>query len=112
MNAITLPRGTVYIRYATATHLLASAMCPPHALDEVVAVYRDAYASVDRKLSRAVELGDLLARDPLTHRRHPYPVGKALSEAEILVEDLKHYVAGNGLPAIELSPNAPDASPT
>ena len=32
--------------------------------------------------------------------------GKALREAEILVEDLKRYAAGNGLPAIEMSSSA------
>ena len=110
MNAVSLPDGIVYIKYSTAAHLLTTAMCPKGEPDGVVAEYRDVYASVDRKLTRAVELGDLMARDPLTHRRHPYPVGKALREADILVADLKHYVAGHGLPAIELSSNAVDLS--
>ena len=65
MNPITLPGGTVYIKYATAAHLLATAMCPKHELEDAVAEYSDAYSSVDRKLSRAVELGDLHAIDPL-----------------------------------------------
>ena len=104
MNTVSLPDGTVYIKYSTAAHLLTTAMCPQGEQ------YRDVYVSVDRKLSRAVELGDLMARDPLTHRRHPYPVGKALREADLLVEDLKHCVAGHGLPAIELSANAVDLS--
>ena len=110
MNAITLPGGTVYIKFATAAHLLASAMCPKHELDDAVAEYSDAYSSVDRKLSRAVELGDLHAIDPLTHRRHPYPVGKALRETEILIEDLRRYAAGNGLPAIEMSSSVAELS--
>jgi hypothetical protein len=108
MKAVSLPDGVVYIKYATAAHLLTTAMCPKGAHDGVAGEYGDVYASVDRKLSRAVELGDLLARDPLTHRRHPYPVGKALREADILVEDLKHYVAGQGLPAIELASSGID----
>ena len=110
MNAVSLPDGTVYIKYATAAHLLTIAMCPKGAHDGVAGEYGDVYASVDRKLSRAVELGDLMARDPLTHRRHPYPVGSALREADILVEDLKHYVAGQGLPPIERSSRAIESS--
>lgn len=51
-----------------------------------------------------------MARDPLTHRRHSYPVGNALREADLLIEDLKYYVAGHELPAIELSANAVDLS--
>lgn len=104
MNSVSLPDGTVYIKYSTAAHLLATAMCPKGEQ------YRDVYVSVDRKLSRAVELGDLMARDPLTHRRHSYPVGNALREADLLVEDLKYYVAGHELPTIELSANAVDLS--
>ena len=36
--------------------------------------------------------------------------GKALREAEILVEDLKRYAAGNGLPAIETSSSTAELS--
>lgn len=28
MNSVSLPDGTVYIKYFTAAHLLATAMCP------------------------------------------------------------------------------------
>ena len=110
MNAVTLPLGTVYIKYSTATHLLATALCPRVAPDSVVGDYGDVRANIDHKLSRAVELGDLKPRDPLTHQRHPYPVGKALREADLLVEDLKHYAAEHGLPAIELSSRTIDPS--
>lgn len=108
MNAVTLPFGTVYIKYSTVMHLLTTALCPKTAPDSVVGEYGKVYANIDRKLTRAIELGDLKAKDPLTHQRHPYPVGQALREADILVEDLQHYVAEHGLPMIELSANSID----
>ncbi|MFT3849701.1 MAG: hypothetical protein QM739_13840 [Propionivibrio sp.] len=110
MNAITLPCGTMYIRYSIAAHLLTTAMCPQPKTAGAVAGYRDVYAAIDNRLSRAVELGDLVVRDPLTHARHLYPVGNALREADILVEDLRHYAKEHDWPAIEFSSRALDAA--
>ena len=102
MNAITLPPGTVYIKYSIATHLLANALSP--ASDSPIG--RGGYDSVrqriDQQLTRAVELGDLPVFDPLTHTRHHYPIGCALREADIPVSNLRRFVALNGLPEIEV----------
>lgn len=101
MTTIALPSGTVYVKYSVITHLFARAMCSPAPHGDPRSAYAMAYGAVDRKLARAVELGDLRARDPLTFAPHSYPVGDALREAVILVNDLREYSARHGLPEIE-----------
>ena len=101
MTTIALPSGTVYVKYSVITHLFANAMCSFEENGDPSSGYALAYSAVDHKLSRAVELGDLRARDPLTLAPHCYPVGDALREAVILVNDLREYSARHGLPAIE-----------
>ena len=102
MNAITLPAGTVYIKYSVATHLLANALCPSSDGEDFRNGYDDARRRVDQQLTRAVELGDLPVYDPLTHTKHHYPIGCALREADIPVSSLRHFATLNGLPAIEV----------
>ena len=102
MDTIALPSGTVYIKFSVITHLFANALCPQTDADGIRPGYADTHGKIDRKLSRAVELGDLRAREPLTLALHPYPVGDALRDAVILVDDLRQYAQRHGLPAIAL----------
>ena len=100
MDMIALPSGTAYVKFSVITHLFANATCPGTDSDGMRPGYTDVHDRIDRKLSRAVELGDLRAWDPLTLALHPYPVGDALRDAAILVDDLRRYAARHGLPAI------------
>ena len=100
MDSIALPTGTVYIKFAVITHLFANAVCPQRDADGIRSDYAITHRRIDGKLSRAVELGELSARVPLTLALHPYPVGDALREAVVLVDDLRQYAARHGLPAI------------
>ena len=102
MNAVTLPAGTVYIKYSVAAHLLANALCPSSGAGDHRHSYDDARRRVDQQLTRAVELGDLPVYDPLTHTKHHYPIGCALREADIPVSSLRHFATLNGLPVIEI----------
>ncbi len=101
MNSINLPSGTGYIKFSVVTHLFANALCPKTDTDEACPDYAMAHHKIDDRLSRAVELGDLRVKDPLTLSPHPYPVGQALREAVVLVEDLRQYAARHGLPPID-----------
>ena len=97
---IALPSGTAYVKFSVITHLFADAIGAQSAADGSGPDYALAHARIDRQLSRAVEVGDLRVRDPLTLARHPYPVGAALRNALIVVDDLRQYAAGRDLPAI------------
>ena len=100
MDSIALPAGTVYVKFSVITHLFANAVCPQLDADGIPQDYAVAHSRIDDKLSRAVELCDLSVRVPLTLAPHPYPVGDALREAVVLVDDLRQYAARHGLPAI------------
>lgn len=100
MYSIALPSGTVYIKFAVITHLFANAVCPQRGAKGICPDYALTHSRIDDKLSRAVELGDLSVRVPVTLAAHPYPVGDALREAVVLVADLRQYAARHGLPAI------------
>ena len=101
MKSVSLPSGTAHIKFSVITHLLASALCPPPDEGGSHPGYEAAHDLVERKLSRAVEVGDLSARDPLTLAPHRYPVGDCLRESVISVDELRRYTARHGLPMIE-----------
>lgn len=100
MDPVVLPYGTAHVKFSVITHLFAAAMCPPPDDNGVRPGYDAARSAVDRKLSRAVEVGDLSVRDPLTLAPHRYPVGDALREAVVGVDELRQYAVRHGLPAI------------
>ena len=100
MDSIVLPSGTAHVKFSVITHLFAAAMCPAPDDNGVRPGYDAARNAVDRKLSRAVEVGDLSVRDPLTLAPHRYPVGDALREAVIGIDELRQYAARHGLPVI------------
>jgi hypothetical protein len=100
MDSISLPYGTAHVKFSVITHLFAAAMCPPPDESGVRPGYDAVRSVVDRKLSRAVEVGDLSAKDPLTLAPHRYPVGDALREAVVGVDELRQYAARHGLPTI------------
>ncbi len=105
MDSISLPSGTAHVKFSVITHLFAAAMCPPPDENGIRPGYEAARSIVDRKLSRAVEVGDLSVRDPLTLAPHRYPVGDALREAVVGIDELRQYAARHGLPAIsQLAP--------
>ncbi len=101
MKSIDLPTRTGYIKFSVATHFLANALCPRTDSNAACPGYALTHHKIDDRLSRAVELGDLRVKDPLTLAPHPYPVGEALREAVVLVEDLRQYAARHGLPMID-----------
>ena len=107
METVVLPGGTPYVKFSVITHLFATAMCVPTEAEGALPGYAAAHATVDTRLSRAVELGDLRVRDPLTLMPHHYPVGNALREAVVSVDDLRQYAARCGLPPIAATPVQP-----
>ncbi len=96
MPPLTRPE-TAYIKYSVATNLMARSVCESNASSRIPPEYNDAYRQIDRQLTRAVELGDLQVFDPLTHAKHPYPIGAALHEAVIPIETLRVFALRNGL---------------
>lgn len=100
MDTIALPSRTVYIKFDVITHLFANAMCAQPDAEGMRSDYTVTHGKISDKLSRAVELGDLRVKDPLTLAPHHYPVGAALCEAVIHVNDLRQYAARHGLPEV------------
>ena len=93
IDSIALPPGTVYVKFFAITHLFANAVCPQRDAEGIRSAYAVTHSRIDDNLSRAVELGDLSVRVPETFAPHPYPVGDALREAVVLVDDLRQYAA-------------------
>ena len=100
MDTIALPSRTAYIKFDVITHLFANAMCAQPDSDGIRSDYAVTHSKISDKLSRAVELGDLRVKDPLTLAPHHYPVGTALCEAVVHVNDLRQYAARHGLPEV------------
>lgn len=100
MKSIVLPVGTEHALFGDLAHLIADALWPDVGANDDRLIYACACINVGGELARAVKSGALPVKDPLTLGSHTFPMGDALNRGLVTVNDLREYVAANGLSVI------------
>ena len=106
MATIWLLPNTQHVRFEEIAHLIALALYPESRKLEATEMerleYFGAMANLAPELKHAVRSGVLQPKDPLTHGPHSFPIGQALKDALIAVDNLRTYVADRSIEVKEM----------
>ena len=106
MATIWLLPNTQYVRFEEIAHLIALALYPESRKLEATEMERlKRFAALENlapELKHAVDSGALQPKDPLTRGPHSFPIGQALKDALIAVDNLRTYVADRSIEVKEM----------